>query len=83
MHVGAGAAIQADVLLKCIGFEINEGVERTSGRSHLKAGWMVDDGFYAVYEAHPDGDSSGSEQIRKPSAPEGEQGGRSERSEGR
>ena len=83
MHVGAGAPIQADVLLKCTGFAINEGVERTGGRSHLKAGWMVDDGFYAVYEAHPDGDSNRSEQISTQSAPEGEQGGRSERSEGR
>ena len=73
------------MLLKCIGFEINEAAERTGGRSHLKAGWMVDDGFYTVYEAHPDGTSNRSEQTSTQSAPEGEQGGRGhiERSEER
>ena len=55
VKVDSGPSLDSDVLIKCIGFEINEGVERMVGISHLRAGWIVDSGCYAVFEPHPDG----------------------------
>ena len=52
-------SLDVDILIKCVGFEINDGVERTVGRSHLKLGWMVDDSLFAAFESHPDGNFSG------------------------
>lgn len=52
-------SLDVDVLIKCVGFEINDGVERTVGRSHVELGWMVDDSLFVAFESHPDGNFSG------------------------
>ena len=50
-----GPPLEADVLLKCVGFEVNEENEAMAGRSHMKAGWVLDAGCFAIWEVRPDG----------------------------
>ena len=50
-----GPPLEADMLLKCVGFEVNEENEATTGRSHIKAGWVLDAGCFAIWEVRPDG----------------------------
>ena len=46
-----GAELRAEIVLKCVGFEIQEGNERLLGRSHDR---IPDPGAYLVYEPHLD-----------------------------
>ena len=49
----------ADILLKCIGFQINEGNERLLGRARTSADGAVDDGLFALVESHLDERANG------------------------
>ena len=45
--------VEANILIKAIGFEVNGGNERILGRSSLSGGSLVDRGIWTLYEAHP------------------------------
>jgi hypothetical protein len=49
-----GAFHAADIILKCIGFEVNEGIERLCGRSRMASDGMIDTRVWAVVEPHLD-----------------------------
>jgi hypothetical protein len=49
----------ADILLKCIGFQINEGNERLLGRARTSADGAMDDGLFALVESHLDERANG------------------------
>ena len=51
--------LEADVLIRSIGFDINEGNERLLGRSHIRAGGQMDVGLWTIYEPHVDGVGGG------------------------
>ena len=54
----SGDTLGADVVIKCVGFELNEGNERLLCRTRI-TGALVDDGLWCVFEAHPDANFSG------------------------
>jgi hypothetical protein len=58
--LSGGSHIMADVVIKAVGFEFNEGCERLLGRSRLHGGSVVDQGIFTLFEAHPDGNFSNS-----------------------
>ena len=49
----------ADIVLKCIGFQINEGNERLLGRATMSADGAVEHGLSTVVEPHLDESSNG------------------------
>ena len=59
LQTSSGARIATDIVVKCVGFELNEANEVLLGRSHLRGGLLVSDGLWTVFEAHPDGNFSG------------------------
>ena len=52
--------VEANIVIKAVGFELNEGNERLVGRSRLLGGRIVDEGLWTIFEAHPDGNFSNS-----------------------
>ena len=55
-----GDRIEADVVIKAVGFAVNCGNERILGRSRLHGGSLVDRGLWTLYEPQPDGNFSSS-----------------------
>jgi hypothetical protein len=49
-----GTHHKTSVVLKCIGFQINEGNERLLGRATMRLDGAVEDGLFAVVEPHLD-----------------------------
>ena len=60
LTLGQGSRIEASVIIKAVGFEVNGGNERISGRSCVHGGHIVDRGLWTLFEAHPDGNFSSS-----------------------
>ena len=56
--LGSGVYIPADVLIKAVGFHVNERVERILGRSRLHGGTVLGGGLWCIFESHPDGNFS-------------------------
>ena len=52
--------VEASIVIKAVGFELNEGNERLVGRSRLHGGRIVDEGLWTIFESHPDGNFSNS-----------------------
>ena len=52
--------VEANIVIKAVGFELNEGNERLVGRSRLHGGRIVDEGLWTIFESHPDGNFSNS-----------------------
>ena len=50
--------VDAEIVVKSIGFEINEGNERLLGRSRMRPNMNVDSGLWAIFEPHLDADSN-------------------------
>ena len=55
-----GTRLEAHVVIKAVGFEVNGGNERIIGRSCVHGGHIVDRGLWTLFEAHPDGNFSSS-----------------------
>ena len=49
-----GTFHEAQIVIKAVGFEINEGNECLLGRSHMSANTLVDRGLWAMFEPHLD-----------------------------
>jgi 3-oxoacyl-(acyl-carrier-protein) synthase len=54
IQTASGTFYAADLVLQCIGFQINEGNERLLGRARLGADGTVDPGLSAMFEHHLD-----------------------------
>jgi hypothetical protein len=52
--LSSGEHVDANVVIKAVGFELNEGNERLTGRSRVYGGFSVDEGLIPVFEAHTD-----------------------------
>ena len=48
------------MLIKAVGFHVNERVEWILGRSRLHGGMVIGSGLWCVFESHPDGNFSSS-----------------------
>ena len=50
----SGRTLDAGVIIKCVGFELNEGNERLLGRAHMYPSGLVDQNLWLHFEAHLD-----------------------------
>jgi len=53
VSTSCGVEISASILIKCIGFETNEGNERLLGRTTMTCVGMVDRDLWVLAEGHP------------------------------
>ena len=58
--LSGGERIQGNLIIKAVGFNVNEGSERIVGRSRVHGGNSIESGIWSVFEAHPDGNFSSS-----------------------
>ena len=49
-----GGRLEAGVVIKCVGFELNEGNERLLGRARMQSFGFASDGLWLLFEAHLD-----------------------------
>ena len=57
--LSGGDRVEASIVIKAVGFELNEGNERILGRARVHGGCMADDGVWTIVNGHPDGKFSG------------------------
>jgi hypothetical protein len=57
--LSSGAHVSASIVIKAVGFELNEGSERIVGRVQVYGGCLIDSSLWTIVEPHPDGNFSG------------------------